>query len=270
MGQNSFDVYDFDDYRVLIRATTKWQDISFKVICSSTQLHSSWFSRVMSGNADFSEEQLYKIGKVFKFRDEELEFFLLLGAQGRSGCKRHQSFLRKKVKAIQDHHRKVAKKLEKVCGNIPDANIAMYYQDAITAKIHILLTVDRYAQNPKLISRKLGISERKVEAQLSLLVKLGLITYDGVISVLKTSIHLDESHACSTTNHKNWRLETINYLTRNEPLPSDYHLSAVFSCDEDTKVLIKEKLRQTVVEIQKIVGSATQVEESYYIGLDVF
>ena len=69
----------FDHYRELIKSLSKRETLTFRQICQITNIHSSYFSRVMNERADFSQEQLFLIGKSLKLSGWELDFLLLLG-----------------------------------------------------------------------------------------------------------------------------------------------------------------------------------------------
>lgn len=225
----------------------------------------------MVNKADFSDEQLYLIGKALKLREEELEFFLLLGAWARSSQCRHKSYLQGKIEKIQKKMQRVIDKLENVYTEVSEKDIADYYKATITAKIHIFLTIDKYRDNPNLLVKKLAISENRLQIELRKLEELGLINISqGKIQILKYGIHLDDSHPISKENHKNWRLETMHYLTKNEPKPLDYHLSATFSCDEKAATQIKEEVKRCVVKIQSLVNKCQSSDEVYFIGLDIY
>ena len=52
--------------------------------------------------------------------------------------------------------------------------------------------------------------------------------------------------------------------------PSDYHLSAMFSCDENGKNKIKNHFKKFIIEVQKIVQKSQENDDAYFIGLDLF
>ena len=111
-----------------------------------------------------------------------------------------------------------------------------------------------------------------LQSELKKLLSLGLVevSASGDYKISKPSIHLDESHPISVENHKNWRLETISHLTRRESQPSDYHLSAVFSCDDGTKIKIREKIQQLIVDIQALVNQSEASDGPHHLMLDLY
>ena len=265
-------IYDYLDYRDPIQFLSKKLGITFKALATSARIHTSYFSRVMGGRASFSKEQLFLIGKDLKLSSEELEYLLLLGEYGNSGQLDHQNFVKRKITQIQNEKKKLLSKLEGVTYELSKRDIVDYYREAATAKIHILLTIEKYRDNPSLICKKIFISESKLEIELSKLESLGIIerVKNKKLNVLKYSVHLDEADDASIQNHINWRQEVIANLTRRNINPTDYHLSATFSCDEVTKSEIKEVFKNFVAEAQKLVTKAPHIDDAYFIGMDLF
>ena len=264
-------IFNYLDYRLVIKDFSRQKGITFKSLATSARIHSSYFSRVMKEKAYFSREQLYLIGKDLALVEEGMEYFLLLGEIVNSGQSGHQNFLLRKAKKIQDEKRKLSHQFEKTTTELTKKDIDYLYQEAVTGKIHMLLTLDKYRENPLLICKKVFISEKKLEQQLSKLEHLRLVSREnGAIRVLKRRVHLDENHPASIQNHINWRIETLNRLNQRNPQPSDYHLSAILSADEETKTKIKELFKKFVVDAQKLVKENKNIEDVYFLGMDLF
>jgi transcriptional regulator with XRE-family HTH domain len=264
-------VFNYLDYPDFIKDTAKNLGISYKTLATSARIHTSYFSRVMQGRADFSKEQLFLISKDLKLGPEEIDYLLMLGELRSSSLEEHKKFVLKKIKVIQSEKGKLLKKLTKETSELSKEDIAIYYQESITAKVHILLTIPKYQTTPLLICKKLFISEVKLNQELQKLKNLKIINLSkSKISIIKNSVHLDESHMASQQNHINWRIETINHLIKRSGNPSDYHLSAMFSCDENGKSEIKDHFKKFIVEVQKIVQLSPDNDDAYFIGLDLY
>ena len=266
------DFFERTDCRDIIKSSAEGSGITSKSIAAAVQIHSSYFSRVMQGKADFSGDQLFKIGKVLKLNDDKMDYVLALGEKSRSSHHNYEGYCEDKIHKLRRKHLKVAGRLKKVDTNLSSELTSTYYEQAITAKIHMFLTIAKYRNNPSLIAKKLFISDSKLASEINKLVELGLVESDPEkgVRVVKPSIHLDESHPISVENHKNWRLETISQLTRRESQPSDYHLSAVFSCDEETKALIREKIQKLIVDVQGLISASKESEGPYHLMLDLY
>jgi uncharacterized protein (TIGR02147 family) len=259
------------DYREIIKNLCKKTKISQKNLALSAGIHTSYFSRVMTGGADFSSSQLYLIASDLGISGWELDYFLLLGEYWSSSHHSHKQHLLSKIKDLQKKHSKVISKMKDVETEMSESYIREYYAEAVTAKIHMLLTIDKYQKNPMLICNKILIPEFKLKLELEKLSRIGVIKEDkGEWKVLKFNVHLDESSAISPQNHINWRLESIQNIQKRTPRPSDYHMSAVFSTDENGKLKIKEMFKEFVVEAQKVAGQVKDQEDVYHISFDLF
>lgn len=264
-------IFEYLDYRPLIRDFSKSMGISYKSLSNAARMHGSYFSRVMKENAIFSPEQLYAIGKNLKFSQEEIDFLLLLGDYNNSGDNEHRVFLKSKVLKVQKEKAKLLNKFKEKTTELTQSEVDLYYREAVTAKIHMLLTLAKYRENPALICKKVFISEVKLESELKKLSDMGIVERRGSeIKILRNNVHLDEAHPASMQNHINWRLQTINHLNQRGHDPSDYHLSASFSCDEATKNRIKEIFKDFVAKAQGEVRSCKNAQDVYFIGMDLF
>lgn len=261
------------DYRNIIKERSKPKGLTFKSLAENCAIHTSYFSRVMMGKADFSDEQLYLIGKTLLLRDWEIDYFLLLGDFARSGNMKHKDFLLEKIEEMQKHKQKVGAQLQDTHTNFPENYIELYYEEALTAKIHMHLTIERFRKNPDLLTKKLGISKTKLDSELRKLKFLHLIKEANPgVELLKTHVHLDESHPASPNNHINWRLESIGHISKRACHPTDYHLSVAFGSNEKIKKELKELFKKYVIQAQKIVkeNPATESEDIYFLNMDLY
>ena len=260
----------YTDYRDVIKVLCKEQKISFKALAQSARIHTSYFSRVMGLGADFSSSQLFLVAKDLGLSEWELEYFLLLGEVSAAASSEHKAFLMEKVKSIQKEKQKIARELKQIKG-LQESHIREYYKEAVTAKVHMYLTIDKFRKNPLLIAQKIMIPEYKLNLELKKLEELGLIkNHAGKLDMISYNIHLDETDPVSAANHINWRLESINNIQRRTPRPSDYHLSAVFSTDEETKIKIKDMFKEFVIAAQKETTAIKGHEEVFQICFDLY
>ena len=262
----------FDDYREVIKEKARLHKLSFKKISEKTKIHSSYFSRVMNEQADFSEEQLFKLGIELKLDSDAMDFFQLLGSLSRSSCFEHKSFIQSKINTLRLKHSNLLPELSEVHSNLNEEEVQTYYADIINGMVHMYLTIPRFRSNPQHIKDKLGISSSKLQSVISTLRSIGIVSIDsnGQIEISKKSIHLDEKHPMSATNHANWRINSLSYLNKRDPKPTDYHLSACFSADSTTKIKIVQVLKDAIVETQSLVNDNKSTDNVYFLGIDIY
>ncbi len=273
----NINIFEYLDYRDVIKNFSKFKKITYKTLATSAGIHTSYFSRVMQNLADFNLDQLYFIGKDLQLKDDELEYFFLLGKSQAAASQQVKKYFLTQIENLQKKHNKLINKLERIDHSFSFGDYEIYYREVVTAKIHMLLTIDKYLSNATLILKKLNIDEAKLNEELIKLQSLNIIKIinmdqlDSIkIRLLKRSIHLEESNPLSFGNHINYRLENIQKLTKRRIQNSDYHFSVLFSSNEKTKAKIKELFKKFIVETQHLVVSGDSPEEIYFIGFDLY
>jgi hypothetical protein len=266
--------YEFKSHIELIKARIRILKLNFRRVSEQASIHPSYFSRVIKGNGRFSQGQIFQILELLNFSQEEMDFVFLLWSLSEATTRSEKEFFEKKINLIRNE-------MLKVSANIPISELDQiqdqrekmdsYYAEAITAEIHMLLTIPRYRENPEELRLRCNLPKSKFEAELQKLYRTGLIKLKNEkISQVLPILHLDETHPMSQRNHINWRLKSIQNLEIGWQNESDYHLSVVFSADQQTKVQIKDTLRRVVVETAKMVQSCTTNGEVNHFNIDLY
>ncbi|HYX33364.1 MAG TPA: DUF4423 domain-containing protein [Oligoflexus sp.] len=268
MGQPS--IFDCVDYRAYLRQYVSANKISFRQLSLESKIHNSYFSRVLAGKGEFSEAQMYSLAQVMGLGEGELEYLLLLGSKSRNAQEKFQSYVDKKINALREKHSGLRDRLIGI-GDADEAALKTYYGEAITARVHMALTIERFARNPLSLIPLLGMSEAKLRSELEKLTAIGMIRKQrqGYV-VVKPAIHLEQHHALSLANHRNWRVETLSYLHRGLHQATDYHFSAIFSCDKQTFLKAQSCLKESLVEIQALVSQCKVCDQIYHLSIDLY
>lgn len=250
-SESSNTIFEFKDYRLFLKSWSKINKTPLKKLAESINLHVSYFSRVMVGQAHFSKEQLYKIGKAVDFNHEELEYFLLLGDADSSGLIDHANFIQNKISNIQ--RAKLQANYGVTSTFHDNSEVMEYYQMALTSTVHMLLTIERFAENPLLICKKLEIDEEELLKQLSLLEKLRLIkcVNSSPVEILQETIHIKSTNPLSKTNHINRRIEAIKQIQKNKRVNNQKHISVCFSGNDDIANFVSEKFAKFLGELKE-------------------
>jgi transcriptional regulator with XRE-family HTH domain len=260
-------------YRDLIRNLLKASPLTAQAVSERLGLHGSYFSRVLKGGANFSNEQLFGIGKLFALDDPEIDYLLLLGEYDRSGSHAHRQFVRRRIDDLREEKLKLSENLEnvEVVGSVSHQDHAPYYFESVTAKIHMFLCIDKFRLHSLKISDKIGITPAKLQEELRKLAQLRLISLNGEkITVLRSSILLDENDPISPVNHGNWRLEAIQKLSRRLFDKGDYHCTVNFTADQDTAAEIRDAFKEFMVQAQRILQRTKNETDVFTICFDLF
>lgn len=265
-------IYGYLEYRPIVESAAKDRQITYRALALASRIHTSYFSRVMVGNANFSPSQLYLVGRELKFNEVEIQYLLLLLQLETSHDSAHQNFAREQAKQFREENSKLDRRLTERPKKLSEDELEIYYREALTARIHIHFTIEKYQQKPALLKTKLGLSDAKFNEELGKLSKLALIRVDegGRVEPLVRTILLDEANPLSPVNHTNWRLEAIHNLQSRAVVPGDYHFSAVFSANETAKIKIKELFKQFILDARKVTSESPPSDQVYHIAFDLY
>lgn len=266
-------IFESENFRDILKTCATERNLPLRQIALQTQIHPSYFSRVMTGNAVFSPEQIYRIVHLFGFDKVETDYMLLLIEYEASADKLHRQFTQRKIKELRQSQLQLVNRLssEQAIRHSPETDQTTYYEDIMIAMVHMHLTIDSLRKQPVQVQNLLGLSAKRFNEILHKLERLDLIERKGEQVLLKKNfVHLDPQHPISVQNHVNWRLHAIQNLAARDKKPDDYHLSVAISADPDAKEKIKEAIVRLALEIEAIVKKAKSEAAVYYLGFDLY
>lgn len=259
------------DYRGIIKYYSRERKISQKDLAGWARVHTSYFSRVMKGEANFTSSQMYQIAKALGFDDERLEFCLLCVELETSTEQSHREYIKPKLKELKKKITQVKKDLKDLQKELTEKEIQIYSKEAITAKLHMYLTVDAYKNNFNQLKKELYLSEEKFKTELDKLEMLGLIKLkNNKITEVKARIHLGPDHSFSKLYHINGRLDAIHHFNHSNQKHNDSHFTISFSASDKEKELLKEKFQKFIVEAQEVVSKCEDVKKVYQLHFDLY
>jgi len=268
-------VFEFDDYKSLLRYLLDERKRNIKgfalhKLARACRIQKTYLSRVLNSTADLSEDQMYLASRELEMAKDEIEYLSLLHQRDRSGVKSRVDLLSKEIKQLRKNNKKSEKhiKVQPLKSNLIE-NTSIYYLDMNFQLVHILLTIERFVNNPSLITKILSIKKEKLQFYLDTLIELSLIEYhDGEYTVIKDSLHLSKD---SPIFHTYRRLTRDHSLNKLEHLDGDDQYS--FSVSFSTSPEVKNKIHQEFLEFLKKTKSWVDegVEsEVYQMNFDLF
>lgn len=266
-------IYEFDLLINSIKALIRVKKLNFRRVSELCQIHPSYFSRVLKGGASFSQMQIFKISEVLELDEESKEYLLLLWQKDISQNHKEKTYFQSKIEKIRTDKQKINKRIKAKELNPEEskAQAELYYFEAITALIHMHLTIPEFKKNPELILTRLNITKEKMENELQKLEKIKIIQRRNLnITEVEDNLHLPAEAKISSLNHINWRLKSIQNIEARNIKKNDYHFSAAFSADEETKEKIKKILLDTIVQIGELVKDCEKPKDVYHLGFDLF
>jgi hypothetical protein len=276
-------IYDFNSLNSLVEARLRSRHINYRAASLACEIHPSYFSRAMKAQVSLSQNQLFRILSFLNLSEKQKDYAFLLwqyeGAQGRD----EKNFFSQKIKQIQEENQKITRRIKANIFNSEERKIQLdtYYREAVTALVHMYLTIPSFRNDPESICAPLGIPYRKLTDEIEKLEKLSLVTRrdpkqcpPGQVKIhlshVEESIHLPEESLLAAANHVNWRLKTIQSIQARDPKPNDLHLSVVFSADDEVKTKLKKLLREAIVNAQALVGTCDKPTEVYQLMIDLY
>ena len=263
------DIYEFNDYRLLIRARIKMMPRNgygqLNRMANELGILASLLSHVLRGNKNLTEDQGYGVCKFFGFNEKETSFFLLLLQHERVAGHELKKFIEKKIAKARLKSKKLKNRVH-IERELTFENQAVFYSDWVYMAVYVLTSIDRY-QTIEAIADHLRLARPKVSDVVNWLVEHGLCKEkDGRIAVGPSSVYVDKESPLVNRHHGNWRqkaLETMSHRT-----DKDFFMTVPFSSSESDVQALRAKLITFIGEVSKnIVDSAPEVSATLNIDL---
>src|ERR1035437_7107143 len=109
-------IFTYSDYRSFFKAylasLPKKGRGELSKVAQAIGVHSTLLSLILSGERDFSLDQVFDLAQYLELTDLEREYLFLLVQKERAGNARFKSFLKEKVKAAQTEALKIENRFE--------------------------------------------------------------------------------------------------------------------------------------------------------------
>lgn len=226
----------------------------------------AYVSHVFKGNYHLSLEQAEAASRFFALNKEEGEYFLLLVSQQRAGSRELRSFFDRALKDKRDQI-SLLKSRVKISERIGAEEQSTYYSHWYYAAIHMLITIPEF-QTAEKISKRLKLSQKKVNEVLGFLVGCNLLRKEGLSYRPGSSLlHLEKDSPLIARHHSNWRMSAITSLS--EEKENDLHYSGVVTCSEKDRDLVREKIAKCLEDCISVIKASPE-EKLMGICLDWF
>lgn len=268
------DIYDYTDYKKIIRAATvalrqKYgQRYTFEKMANACGIQKTYLSRVLNGKGDLSADQLYSACEFLGLSSDEAYFVECVRDFQVSYNPKRREWLKKKIESFRSKRLKTETAV-KVNPVEDSEQVWEYYSDFNLHLTHLLLTIREYAQAPEKISDILKILPTELEKKVRKLENWGLALRKGSkIEVKSFNQHLPEHSAVFKTFAISQRLKTIEKLNR-EKAENDYFFSALVSADADFQTNLRKQILSLLEEARKQTEKS-EPEHVYQLNIDFF
>lgn len=254
-----------------LRRATLGNRVTFERMAKACGVQKTYLSRVLNTDgAHLSQDQLFQACLYLGLTKDERRFAGLLLEHERATVNKRRDDLAAEIDAI----RKKRSRSESYLRETPTAAGAVgspaYFLDPEAILVHVFMTTETFAGDVQEIQRRLNLSDVRLSAILAQLQQNGLIGLDdaGCYRVLVDRLHLPSDAEIYPAYRVMQRLKTVERLRQ---LDSDhaYSFSAVFTADEATRQVIKDKLLRLLGEIEPAASSAP-ARDVFQLNLDLF
>lgn len=229
-------------------------------------IRQAYLSRVLSRVADLSQEQILSVGEFFNLDHIEKDYLVHLLNMNRAGTDSLKKYYQEKLNSILSKHQNMNNRIEKT-KDISEESKSIYYSDWIYSAVHSLTAIPNF-QNISAIKEALHISSDRVLEVLGFLVSLGLVKKsDNKYIHSFSNLHLSSESPYIRSHHVNWRLKSIEDISRNQN--KNMHYTSVVSCSEKDFKEVQEIMVAAIKKIREKVKESKD-ENIYCYSIDAF
>ncbi len=270
---NTFFIYQ--SYRELIKSGLEQgkrfdSTLTAQRLGEAAGIQKSYLSKVLNERADFNSDQLYSIGQVFQWTEEQMEYALILLEFERSSVSQRKKALRGKIEEIQQRHSEINKVIRAPSLGSNQESCHEYYLNPWVQIVHIGLSIPRYAANIQLLAKDIQVAESLVLEALRLLLKRNIVreVKGKGFEVVVQQIHLSNDSVVFKAWQTQLRLMALQRL-QSAPRKTDYRFSVVFSADEAARKKLQTEILTLLKKAEEQVRDAPE-KDIFFLGLDYF
>jgi uncharacterized protein (TIGR02147 family) len=238
----------------------------YRRIAEYLGVHPTLISQILSGEKDFSPEQVLNLAKHYGLGKAEGRYLVILVEIERSGSKD----LRDQFIEMRDEMQKQSLQLSKRLTTektLSDYEKSVFYSSWVYSAVHLMTTLEKPIDF-EFICQRLRISSERAREVLDFLKRNGLVSEEnGKLLSGPTSTHLPKGSPFLIKHHTNWR---VRALEKSENLGDE---ELMYSVNVSLSKKDFQKLREEMVvfirEFLKTVHESP-AEDLAQLNLDFF
>lgn len=267
-------IYEYSDYRVFLRERVEAGKVSrtkltYAQLAKAMRIQRSYLSQVLSGAHTLNADQLYLAAEEIGLSEKEREFLLLLLEIDRSQVPGRRDQLVKRCAELREEHTRSEHYLTSDLFVKESLQDNEYFQDPLTALVHVFLMIKTYRTNPPKLAAKLAISAERLEATFKILERAGMLKYTAQgIDVCVRSLHLAKTSPLTAYHGTYFRHHGIAEL-QNRRDENSYFFTTTFSATEGTRERIRLAFLALLREASSWIAGAKE-EQAFQLNFDLF
>jgi uncharacterized protein (TIGR02147 family) len=262
--------FEIDDYKKILKQIIaekrKVQKGLSRRISEYAGIHPTFVSQVLSGNKDFSEEQLLLVCEFLGIKKLETKYLLTLLLIDRAGSiklKQHYIEIRDQIRA---HSLRVDQRIPKH-RKLSEVEKAIFYSSWIYSAVHMLTTLETSMSFEKICSR-LTEPHAKIREVLDFLISANLVKEEkGYFVATTLATHIDKQSPFLVRHHANWRLRALQ--AAENLAETELMYTANFSVSRKDFAQLREMMMQTIQQSYAVIKDSP-AEDVAQMNLDFF
>ncbi len=235
-------------------------------IAEQIGVHPTLVSQVLSGQRDFSVEQIYKLSTYLGLPALEADYFILLLQYERAGTSDLKSYYKGKIGHLKKESLKVSRRI-KEHRSLSEYERSIFYSSRIYMAIWLFTSVSD-GQTIESVSRKFAISRVQASEVLSFLKSVQLCKErDGVYQMSEQHIHLEYGSPFLARHHTHWRLQSLKRI--DDLTEEELMFTSPFSISKKDFVKIREELLKLIQSTSPIIKDSP-AEDIACMNLELF
>jgi transcriptional regulator with XRE-family HTH domain len=263
------EIASFTDYKKLLMQLIKLDQTpgSKARLARAIGCQPAYLSRVLADRADLSADQVAKAAGHFHLSESETEYWVYLLLENRSLEAGAKFVFKKRLSIIRQKLNQLQSKLETSYEKIPHELESIYYSSWIIPSMHMAIQLPQLQKSAAFASA-LGVREEEAKNAIAKLVEMGLATHkNGKIVPTKKSLHLGVDSGWIDRYHANWRIKTLERISRGDV--SGLHYSSAISCSIADLEKIRGLFVSTINRVREIVKNSEDETVAHY-AVDCF
>lgn len=240
------------------------------MIAKNCGVQNSYFSKMLALEAHLNEDQLYQICEYFELEKIESEFIFLLYRHQRSSHSGRKKKLKEEIVIFKNKHLRTENNVKATVIKEGQSEMNHYFLSPQIQIVHLLLEIERFQKDPKLIQNLLNMTTPQYESIVETLLNLKLIEQtDKGIKMLNNNLFLSKDSFIMPAYHTMMKAQAQGKI--NTLLPSEkYSLSMLFSCDDKVFDHMRDRFIQLIKELNQLARDSKETTDVYQVSIDLF
>ena len=242
-------VFDYSDYKAYLssyfEASGGRSGLRLKA-AHAIDCQTSYFSRVLNGEAHFSLEQGQKLNQFLAHGQDESHYFLLLLQLARSGTKELKKYFEKQIESLLEARNRIEKRVASPT-KLSDQDESLYYSTWKYAALH-MASLNPKKRSFEALASLLEISLEEVKEKARDLEKMNVVQIKAgeAWPSSATNVHLERESVHISKHHANWRLRGIQEIEKRKS--QGVHYSVVYSGSQAALKNVKKRILKLIEE----------------------